>query len=210
MEKRGKIKISDIPELAREWDWEKNDIDPSKVSRGSMKKRWWTCEKGHSFDMSPNSRTNKKKKQHCPYCSGKRVLKGVNDLLTKHPEVKEIWDWEKNRNPPDKIPFSTSETVYFRCKEGHSFSRKPGNSIKSRFTCRECTGYYLTHEKSVMAKIGEDARYLWSEKNNINPDEAKSNDKVHRRWWNCDLGHEWQCAAGHQLKRYKSDNWCPI
>lgn len=210
MKKRGSIKISHIPHLINEWDWGKNEIDPSKVSRGSIKKRWWICDKGHSFYMSPNSRTNKTKKQNCPYCSGRKVIKGKNDLLSKHPELKELWDWEKNEYSPEEMSYSTQKEVFLKCSKGHSFSRKPSNSTKSKITCRKCTGYYITSETSVLAKIGDDANHLWSEKNKIGPKESKSDDKKNRIWWKCELGHEWQCAALHQLKRYKKDDWCPI
>lgn len=210
MKKRGQVKISDIPYLINEWDWEKNEIDPSKVARGSVKKRWWTCNKGHSFYMSPNSRTNKTKKQNCPYCFGRKVIKGKNDLLSKHPELKELWDWEKNKCSPDEMSYSTQKEVFLKCSKGHSFTRRPSNSTKSKITCRKCTGYYITKETSMLSKIGNDAKYLWSEKNKIGPEESKSDDTKNRIWWRCELGHEWQCAALHQLKRYKKDDWCPI
>lgn len=35
------------PELLTDWDYERNDVDPSQVVPG-VRKRWWTCCQGHS------------------------------------------------------------------------------------------------------------------------------------------------------------------
>ena len=38
-----------FPEIAKEWDYEKNgDLKPTDVTKGSDKKVWWKCKKGHS------------------------------------------------------------------------------------------------------------------------------------------------------------------
>lgn len=209
MAKRGHIKISDLPDLLNEWDWEKNDRDPSEVSRGAVKKCWWICKKGHSFDMSPNSRTNKSKSQSCPYCSGRRVLKGVNDLATIHPEVEPMWDWEKNSTPPCEVSHSSKKKIHLKCQKGHRFTRVPANSMGSVITCRKCSGYELTQESSVAGFI-EKSPDLWSNKNDTPPSEVKSNEKSKKRWWSCNNDHEWIESPYYQLKRFGGDDWCPF
>ena len=56
------------PELAQEWDYEKNyPLTPKDVMHGSAKEYWWICHFGHeSYLKSPNKRTS----QHsgCPVC----------------------------------------------------------------------------------------------------------------------------------------------
>ena len=44
--------LSDVPELAKEWDFEKNkpDLTPDKVTVGSNRSVWWRCDKGHSWE----------------------------------------------------------------------------------------------------------------------------------------------------------------
>ena len=45
------------PELAKEWNYEKNEnLDPSTVKATSEKKVWWKCEKGHEWKTSINCR----------------------------------------------------------------------------------------------------------------------------------------------------------
>lgn len=56
------------PQLAEEWDYEKNvDINPSQVSYSSGKKYWWKCPKGHkSYQSTPSHRVNG---TGCPLCA---------------------------------------------------------------------------------------------------------------------------------------------
>ena len=56
------------PELAKEWDYEKNvDINPNQVSYSSGKKYWWKCTKGHaSYLADPAHRSNG---TGCPLCA---------------------------------------------------------------------------------------------------------------------------------------------
>lgn len=52
------------PEIAKQWDTEKNKITPDKIARFSKKVFWWKCDKRHEFERSPNSRRSEK----CEYC----------------------------------------------------------------------------------------------------------------------------------------------
>ena len=48
-----------FPELAMEWDYERNgDLTPENVSYGSNKKVWWICPKcGQSYQKKIGNRT---------------------------------------------------------------------------------------------------------------------------------------------------------
>ena len=83
------------PVLAKEWHPTKNgNLNPEDITSGSSKEVWWLCPKGHSYSMVVNQRT--KRGYDCPYCSGQRVLKGINDLATTNPELAKEWNYEKN------------------------------------------------------------------------------------------------------------------
>ena len=86
------------PELVAQWA-RSNPISPDKVSCGSHLKVRWVCAKGHEWEAMINSR----KRNGCPYCSGKAVLKGYNDLATTHPDLAN--EWHPSRNG-DKITLS--------------------------------------------------------------------------------------------------------
>lgn len=66
--------ISLFPEIAKEWDYERNaGLDPSQLMPGSNKKVWWICPKGHHYQAWMGDRTGKRK-TGCPYCARKRKL----------------------------------------------------------------------------------------------------------------------------------------
>ena len=44
-------------QLLSEWDYEKNKLKPTEVSRNSAKRAWWKCRHGHSWSMKINERT---------------------------------------------------------------------------------------------------------------------------------------------------------
>lgn len=47
-----------FPEIAKEWDCDKNgDLSPDMFSKGSGKKVWWKCPQGHSYQAVIKSRT---------------------------------------------------------------------------------------------------------------------------------------------------------
>ena len=55
------------PELTKEWHPTKNgDLSSQKVSKGSTKKVWWSCEYSHEWQATISSRA---KGSGCPYCS---------------------------------------------------------------------------------------------------------------------------------------------
>ncbi|MCK5019133.1 MAG: zinc-ribbon domain-containing protein, partial [Candidatus Peribacteraceae bacterium] len=62
------------PYLVKEWDYAKNgDLWPEDVSRGSGKKVWWLCGKGHSWKAVISSRTFASR--GCSRCLGGGISK---------------------------------------------------------------------------------------------------------------------------------------
>ena len=61
------------PELAKEWNYEKNgDLKPTQVKASSGKKVWWKCSDGHEWQTTIAHRS---KGSGCPHCYRKRILK---------------------------------------------------------------------------------------------------------------------------------------
>ena len=56
------------PDIAEEWHPTKNGtLNPTDVTAGSSKKVWWICRKGHKWQASIDSRTQKR--AGCPICN---------------------------------------------------------------------------------------------------------------------------------------------
>ena len=81
------------PELVAEWDWERSgDLKPTDVIGNSNKRVWRKCNEGHEWSGLIANRARKGKADPgCPYCSGRKVLAGYNDLATTHPDIAAMW-----------------------------------------------------------------------------------------------------------------------
>ena len=130
------------PELLEEWDYEKNDkigLTPFNLSKGSGKKVWWKCEKGHSYISEV--RKHVIDGNRCPYCSNNKILVGYNDLATTNPELLEEWDYERNLSngfTPQNISKSCSKKLFWKCKYGHHYETYVYNKRKGFGDCPYC------------------------------------------------------------------------
>ena len=125
------------PNLVEEWDCNKNGtLDPNNISYGSAKSVWWKCKKcGHKFKVSVNKRSHG---SGCPACTGKIIVEGKNDLLTKYPFVSDIWDYEKNPLSPQKFFPKSHKKVWWKCKKcNHEWVQTIANRTKSN-SCPNC------------------------------------------------------------------------
>ena len=123
------------PDIAKHWDYEKNDTTPDKVHFGSGHVYWWVCDKGHHYRCDVWSLTHGIRNNEvlgCPYCTGRYAIRGENDFATLYPQVLECWDYEKNELKPDEIKPSSHNIFWFKCPEcGTSYQSFPYNVVKS-------------------------------------------------------------------------------
>ena len=194
------------PELIKEWDYQKNIIKPYEIKVGSGMKIWWKCKEGHSWEATPNHR---KKGQGCPYCSGKKVLAGFNDINTLRPNIAKEWDYEKNENKtPDMYTVRSGSKVWWRCKEGHSWKAVIASRTGKKYVqCPYCSGRLPIVGTNDLQTTNPDLIKEWDyEKNSpIYPYMVKkgSNNKI---WWKCEKGHEWQAEIS---ARTSGKSGCP-
>lgn len=122
------------PELAEQWDREKNgSLDPEHISAFSNKRVWWICGKGHSWQANVSDRMTKR--SGCPYCTNRKVLAGFNDLKTVEPLVAAQWDTDKNAPlEPSMVLPGSSKRVWWRCSDGHEWKAV----IYSRTGAQKC------------------------------------------------------------------------
>jgi len=121
------------PEWIAEWDYDKNIILPTQITAFSHKLIWWHCKKeNHPFEARPLDRHYKN--CGCPYCSGNRAIKGVNDLQTVLPHLADEWDRERNDLTPDSVKPRSMQRVWWVCKNGHHWL----STIDSRYNGNNC------------------------------------------------------------------------
>lgn len=111
--------LSRYPLIACQWDKEKNgELTPAQVSPYSNKRVWWRCERGHSYRAVISSRTMRG--SGCPYCAGKKVLPGFNDLETVEPEIAAQWHPTLNGTlTPRMVTAGSHRKVWWQCPLGH-------------------------------------------------------------------------------------------
>ncbi|MBQ8830712.1 MAG: zinc-ribbon domain-containing protein [Oscillospiraceae bacterium] len=112
---------SNFPEIAKQWDFEKNGtLRPDSVSAYSNKRVWWKCKLGHEWQSAVSSRTAER--TGCPYCTGHKVLQGFNDLKTVQPLVAAQWHPTMNEGlEPTMVTAGSRKRVWWRCSDGHEW-----------------------------------------------------------------------------------------
>lgn len=127
------------PELALEWDHDKNlPLKVQDILPNSFKIVWWKCCKGHSWKARVQSRYLG---ENCPYCNGRFAIPRETDIKTLYPELMEEWDDFRN-DPirPEEISPASNRKIWWKCKNGHSWQ----SSIYVRTTkgggCPFCSG----------------------------------------------------------------------
>ncbi len=194
------------PTLAAEWNFEKNgDLSPSMVSLHSGRNVWWKCSLGHEWQATV---ANRVKDRGCPYCAGKNVLSGFNDLTTTNPTLALEWHPTKNKDLlPTMVTSGSHKKVWWICKNGHEWETEIVNRTTANTGCPYCSGKrVLSGYNDLFSKNAKLASEWHPTKNeDLLPSmvSASSHKKV---WWLCKNGHEWQAEIANR----NAGNGCPI
>ncbi len=191
----GKTDLQTVnPELAKEFNIEKNiGIKLCDLSIGSGKVVWWKCKRGHEWRTSV---LNRKHGRGCPYCSGRRVIVGENDLQTVNPKLAEEFDSERNIgiNLLDLKPGSTVK-VWWKCKEGHKWQARVSERTRGR-GCPFCAGKRVVIGRNDLKTLFPEIAKEFAP--DMNPGirlEDLSYGSTKKIFWKCDSGHVWRTAV---------------
>lgn len=178
--------------LLKEWDESRNfPLTPDTVSYGSKKKVWWTCENGHSWQTTVHVRSEG---SGCPYCTGRKVLPGFNDLGTLYPDVAAQWDKRKNGClKPSDVAVSSNRPAWWRCELGHSYRATVSSRTQRKTGCPYCAGRKVLKGFNDLKTLCPGVAAQWHPSLNgaLTPEMVTpgSNKKV---WWQCSMGHVWK------------------
>ena len=178
--------------LLKEWDKSRNfPLTPDTVSYGSKKKVWWTCENGHSWQTTVHVRSEG---SGCPYCTGRKVLPGFNDLETLYPDVAAQWHREKNGLlSPRDVSTGSKIRIWWRCPEGHSWQSPVASRTAWGHGCPVCAGRKVLKGFNDLKTLCPGVAAQWHPSLNgaLTPEMVTpgSNKKV---WWQCSMGHVWK------------------
>ena len=117
------------PELAAQADgW-----DPVFFTSGSDRIKSWQCTINHKWEATILSRVLG---SSCPFCSGRVVLAGFNDLKTTHPSLAgEAHGWD-----PTTVTGKSNEKRAWECQHGHVWDAVVRSRSVIGASCPFCEG----------------------------------------------------------------------
>ena len=187
--------VSKCPEIANEWNYERNGLlTPELVSNSSGKKVWWKCDKGHEWQATVSDR---RKGYGCPYCAGRLVLQGYNDLKTTHPNLALEWHPTKNGElSPTKVSHGSHRRVWWICSEGHEWKMEIAKRSNG-YGCPYCSGQMVLQGYNDLKTTHPNLALEWHPTKNgeLSPTMV-SRGSTRKVWWKCSEGHEWQATIG--------------
>ncbi len=181
------------PELAAQADgW-----DPSEISGGMHVELPWICESNHSFSSRVDQRT---RGRGCPFCAGKKILVGFNDLASQKPEIaSQAYGWD-----PRSITAGSHRKLPWQCENGHIYTSQVKSRALGGRGCAICAGKKVlvglndlntTHPELAAQANGWDPKAV----------SAGSNKKLS---WRCQLGHEWTADVASRAIAKSGCNVC--
>lgn len=95
---------------------------------------------GHDYMAAVGMRTMQN--SGCPYCAGKKVLAGFNDLATAHPKIAAQWHSGLNGQlTPQMVTAGSHKKVWWICAEGHVWKAVVySRTGKQQRGCPVCAG----------------------------------------------------------------------
>lgn len=195
------------PEVVAEWDFTKNDISPYEITRGSSKKAWWICSRGHSYESPIAGRTSSRKRG-CPYCANQKLLIGFNDLETRSPKLASEWNTEKNGCVlPNSILAGGHKKVWWRCDQGHEWQDAIITRLSFNLGCPFCSGRYAVIGETDLETSKPLLASEWDDEKNgeLTPQMVKAGS--HKAvWWRCKVcGNSWKAFVSDRSR----GNGCP-
>ena len=180
------------PELAKEADgW-----DPKSFRPGSNKKLKWKCSEEHRWEMAIVDRTGQN--QGCPYCSGRRVLVGFNDLRTIAPHLAAEADgWD-----PTTVTKGSQKEFAWKCKLGHKWNTSVGSRTSGR-GCPVCSGNVVAVGVNDLKTVRPE---IASEADGWDPTTV-TEFSTFKGKWKCELGHQWEAQVSNRTAGLTG---CPI
>lgn len=174
------------PELASEWHPTLNgELTPQKVTAGTHRKVFWLCSAfGHIYE---SSLVHRSRGQGCPFCSGRQVLAGFNDLATTNPELADQWHPTLNGQlTPEMVTSGSSQNIWWSC-DSHQHEWRAFVSSRSRGTgCPICAGQVVLVGFNDLSTTHPQIASEWHPTlNGENNPSTVSGGSGLRAWWLC-------------------------
>lgn len=196
--KKGQDLASLYPEITEEWDYECNDLEPGCYFPKSNLAVNWICRNKHQWAARINNRTIHA--TQCPYCSGVKPIRGVNDFGTLYPHLAKEWDYAKNDKNPDEYLPKSNQRVGWVCKCGHHWDAKIYHRADGR-GCPYCAGLRpVIGETDLETVYPEIAREWHPQENGTNQPQDYTVQSHHEATWICSEGHMYSAPIYRRVR----------
>jgi hypothetical protein len=139
---------------------------------------------------------NRKRGAGCPYCTGRKVLAGFNDLVTTNPDLAgQAIDWD-----PSTITAGSAYRGTWECPLGHRWEAAVYSRV-SGSGCPICSG------RQVLAGFNDLATThptVAAEASGWDPTTVRAQSHQ-KRPWRCAEGHSYEASIAHRT----NDRGCP-
>lgn len=126
----------------------KNNCEIENIK--SQNKYYFIADCGHEFDALPTN-VFVNNELRCPICSGKRVLKGFNDLWTTHPELAKML---VNSEDGYLYSYGSNQNIQWKCNVcGNIFKKSPMKMVSSLCWCNVCNDRISYGEKYISSLL---------------------------------------------------------
>lgn len=189
------------PELVKYWHPTLNtEKSPYEVGEKSKYNAWWLMDCGHFFQTKVSDFT---KSQTCRVCSNLITMKGQNDLVTTHPHLVKLWDYELNTVDPTEITASYGGKVWWLClkDDKHKYERPVNVQVRThKGSCPICTNSVITEGmNSLRDTHPEVAKHYDDLKNKKTAGEVTSGSPGSFKWI-CDCGNSFSRKMSNAIK----------
>lgn len=193
--------------ITKYWCYDLNDnINPWKISCKDRKNEiYLKCNNGcdHIYHVYPRGFIVGS--HSCRICNNKIVVKGLNDLFTTNPELKEIWDFRKNTKiDPYEMTYGTIRKAWWKCNKcGNEWEAFISN-VSRGHGCPKCAKLHLSEIRRISHdKFCEKIKQINSDITIIG-EYMGDNNKILCK---CNIdGYEWEAWPSHLLRR----RGCPV
>lgn len=195
------------PDLAKEWNYEKNgNLRPEDVTVNSHKKVWWKLPydvpmdyevkklRGKHFEFEWMAIIHSRQKCSCPFLSGRAIFSGFNDLQTVNPMLAKQWNYVKNKDlKPTQVTANSGLTVWWCLPYDDPITRKHFdfewqasilNRNSGRSNCPYLSGKLVLEGFNDLQTINPELAAQWHPNKNgdLKPTQV-SVSTIKKVWW---------------------------
>lgn len=188
-----------FPHLLKEWDYERNVIDPFSLSSGNSRtKVHWKCPHNHTWKADAYARTNGT--NHCPTCQS---------LGFKYPELAKEWHPNKNIELDIMtISASSGKKVWWECERGHEWEATPKHR-KDGTGCPDCPKTKVTPDNQLSLLYPEISKdWDYTKNDGYTPEDFTSYSSRIADWKCHSCGHEWKAVISSRTRGWKKCQKC--